>query len=319
MERPQGETELLQHPPLLPSIEVLSVTGRPDLAEVFVGRFADGREVEFVDAVDPDYPKEEKWVINVSTQFGCPVGCPYCDAGSYWKGNLTPDQLMAQIHHVLDRNPKDLQKTCAKLKVHFSRMGEPALNDAVLVALDRLRLALPWSGLWGCLATTAPRNRQKWFASLRDIKNRLYPGRFQLQFSVNSTSEEARKHLIPISHWSLEEIAEYGRTFWQPGDRKVGLNFALAQDVPFDPAVITNRFDPQRFAVKLTPINPTATGIQNGFATVLRSDAEDMVAPAIDALQRSGFDVIVSIGDPGEDEIGSNCGQAVRALHDRDA
>ncbi len=193
-------------------------------------------------------------------------------------------------------------------------MGEPALNDAVLDALVRLRGEMPWPGVWACLATTAPRNRESWFHRLMKIKNDLFPRRFQLQFSMNSTSEDQRRTLVPIPHWSFEEIADYGRRFFSPGDRTVVLNFALAQDVEFDPDKLAPLFEPDVFAIKLTPINPTATGRANGFETLLRSQAEKRLDEAVTRLERLGYAVIISVGDPGEDEIGSNCGQAVTAM-----
>ena len=42
------------------------------------------------DAVDPGTPRERKWVIMVSTQFGCAVGCPMCDVGTIgYNGNCS--------------------------------------------------------------------------------------------------------------------------------------------------------------------------------------------------------------------------------------
>jgi 23S rRNA (adenine2503-C2)-methyltransferase len=295
-------------------LEIVDVVGRPDLAEVLIGRFSDGRCVEFVDAVDPNLPKSKKWIINLSTQFGCPVRCPFCDAGGGYRGDASAAQLMAQVRAVLDRNPPGLNRTCRKLKVHFSRMGEPALNDAVLPALEQLRTDLPQTGVWACVATVAPRGRDDWFERLARLKERFFPGRFQLQFSLNSTDPETRQHLAPIPHWDFQTIADYGSRFFKAGDRKVVLNFALGRRVPFDPAVISERFDPRRFAVKLTPINPTETGAQNGFETVLRGELQPTLKPSLAALNRAGFDVVVSVGDAGEDEIGSNCGQALKAL-----
>jgi 23S rRNA (adenine2503-C2)-methyltransferase len=295
-------------------LDILHTTGRPDLAEVFVGRFGNGRVCEFVDAVDPELPKDEKWIINLSTQFGCPVGCPYCDAGGGYQGDVSAEQMLAMVRHVIARNSQSLPERCAKLKVHFSRMGEPALNDEVLQALRKLRAILPHRGTWACLATTAPRGRKDWFAALRGIKNELYAERFQLQFSLNSTDPETRRRLVPIPHWSLEEIAAFGSRFHEPDDRKVVLNFALATDVPFEPEVVARHFHPDQFAVKLTPINPTETGRKNRFATLLRSERAAAIEEPIEKLRAAGFDVIVSVGDAGEDEIGSNCGQALRLL-----
>ncbi|MBN1773660.1 MAG: radical SAM protein, partial [Deltaproteobacteria bacterium] len=287
--------------------------GVPEIAEVGVLRFRDDARycVETVDGLTPPLERHQKWIINVSTQFGCPVGCPFCDAALAYHGNLTMEELHAQVRWALGRHP-GVAHACAKLKVHFARMGEPSLNDAVLEAMDGLPGVVDSPGLWACVATTAPRGRDAWFARLAELKERRYRGRFQLQFSVQSTDARDRARLTPIPHWSLAELADYGSGFWRPGDRKVILNFALARDIAFDAEALVDTFDPERFAVKITPVNPTARGREAGFATVLRSEREAAVERARQALLARGFDVILSIGEEEEDLIGSNCGQAVR-------
>ena len=294
-------------------MEVISVSGNPEVAEVGVVRFRrdDCYIVETVDGLTPPQTREEKWVVNVSTQFGCPVGCPFCDAALQYHGNLTADELLDQVRWALGRHPGVAAK-CEKLKVHFARMGEPALNPAVLDAMERLPEMAGSAGLWCCVATVAPRGREAWFERLLLIKRRLYHGRFQLQFSVQSTSAEDRSRLIPISHRRMDELADYGRRFFSPGDRKVVLNFALARDVEFDPKVIKRTFDPAKFAIKLTPVNPTAAGQENGFETILRSEQSSLLDRACECLTAFGYDLVISVGDEREDQIGSNCGQAVR-------
>ena len=311
----------LEPPPLLttpcaprPSFEVVHTTGREDLATVFVVRFPHGNVCEMVDAVDPRYPKTDKWILNLSTQFGCPVGCPYCDAGGGYRGDVSAKEMLAMVHHLVARNEEGLAQRCKKLKVHFSRMGEPALNDAVLEVLPRLREWLSGPDVWVCIATTAPRRRHRWFHALTRLKNALFPRRFQLQLSLNSTDEAARRRLVPMDHLSLGELASLGERFYSTGDRKIGLNFALARDVPFQAETIKRWFDPSVFCVKLTPVNPTERGRENGVETVLRSEREEALEESMRDLRGWGYDVVLSVGDAGEDEIGSNCGQAVRFL-----
>ncbi len=294
--------------------EVLRVEGDPEVAEVAVVRYRgdDRYNVECVDGLAPPQTRAQKWIINLSTQFGCPVGCPFCDAAFAYHGNPTADELLAQVRWALDRHPPELAAACGKLKVHFARMGEPSMNPATLEAAERLPELISTPGLWCCMATVAPVKREPWFDALIDLKQRLYRGRFQLQFSCQSTAEADRDRLTPIPHWSLEQIAAYGRRFHEPGDRKVVLNFALALDVAFEPEVILDLFEPDHFAAKLTPVNPTARGAEAGFETVLRSDREAEIQAACDALTSRGFDVVLSVGDEREDRVGSNCGQAVR-------
>jgi len=272
--------------------------------------------LEFVDGLDTRYPREDKWIVNVSTQFGCPVNCIFCDAGGDFKGNLTVAEMLAQVRYVLDCHP-GLAASCGKLKVHFARMGEPSLNDDVVRAMAALPLMPELKdtpGLWCCVPSVAPKGRERWFADLKAMKDDCFPGRFQLQFSVNSTSEKERDRLMPFPHWSMDQIAVYGESFYKPGDRKPVLNFALADDVPFDLDAITKRFCPDCFAIKITPLNPTARGTANGLKTVLRSRRDTILNEATQVLGKAGYEVVISVGDGREDEIGSNCGQAVRAM-----
>jgi len=294
-------------------IDILSHSGRADVAEVFVGamRGDDKRCVEFVDGLDTRFPREEKWIINISTQFGCPVGCVFCDAGGEFLGNLTIEEMLAQVEFIMARHP-ELVSTCSKLKVHFARMGEPALNPAVPEAIAALPLIIDNPNLWCCVPTIAPAGREKWFERLLQVKNEHFRGRFQLQFSVNSTDEENRKRLMPYPSWSMEQVAAYGERFFEADDRRVVLNFALINGVPFEPREIRRRFDPRCFAVKLTPINPTYRGNKAGLETILRSEVEGQLEEDIEFLVGEGYDVVISVGDGREDEIGSNCGQAVR-------
>ncbi|HOX46845.1 MAG TPA: radical SAM protein [Myxococcota bacterium] len=295
--------------------EVLGVSGDPAVAEVAVLRLGGRAEavVEVVDGLTPPLGREDKWIVNLSTQFGCPVGCPTCDAGGGYHGDLDTQELLAQVDWALGRHP-GMAGRCRKLKVHFARMGEPSLNPAVLACLRALPGRLQAPGLWACVASVAPRGREGWFEELRQLKARLYPDRFQLQFSLQSTDPAARARLIPLPCWSFEEIAAYGARFHRPGERKLVLNFALARGVPFEPEALLAHFPPQHFLLKLTPINPTARGRQAGLETTLRGPAAESLAPALARLQAAGFEVICSVGDGREDRIGSNCGQAVRAL-----
>jgi 23S rRNA (adenine2503-C2)-methyltransferase len=306
----KGEVKSVIHP------EIVSKSGQEDVAEVYVARTRKGDDtsmIEFVDGTDGFRPRVEKWIVNVSTQYGCPVGCLFCDAGHEYHGNLTSDEILGQVSGVLERHP-GLASGCKKLKVHFARMGEPALNDNTLEALDGLPDLVNSTGLWACLPTIAPSGRERWFDGLFKVKERHFRGRFQLQFSINTTDMELRSRLMPARLNGLDWMADYSNRFHMSGDRKVVLNFALAEDSPFDPAEITGRFDPAKCAVKITPLNPTRAGGAGGLATASVSGDDAVLEGKVMALQEAGFDVILSVGDGREDAIGSNCGQSVRAF-----
>ena len=300
---------MISRPPRL-----LETSGRDELALVHVLQLDDDplHVVETVDSIDPRYPRQQKSVIILSTQFGCPVGCLMCEAGGAFLGNLSAQQMLSQVQFVLLRRPEVLRTR--KLKVHFARMGEPALNRAVLEALERLPALAPSPGLMACISSVAPAGSEPFFEELIRIKERCYAGgQFQLQLSINSTDPTVRRRMIPIPHLGLEAIARLGGRFFRPGDRKVALNFALARGFPVDPQVLAKLFDPAQFMIKLTPVNPTERSRLHGLDTVLSAATAGATDELAGQLAAAGFDAIVSIGEPEEIAIGSNCGQLVRA------
>ena len=104
----------------------------------------------------------------------------------------------------------------------------------------------------------------------------------------------------------------YGERFYSPGDRKVTLNFALAQDMPVDPQILLNHFDPEIFLIKITPLNPTYQAMENQLSSYIDPNIADNGYEIVEALKLSGYQVIVSIGEVEENLIGSNCGQYIK-------
>lgn len=284
------------------------------LGTLYLARFGPdpARRVEFVDTLEPGLPKEAKWVMMVSTQVGCPVGCAMCDVGSLgFLGNLSAEEILDQVRHVVSENPGLDWRRHPKVKIHFARMGEPSLNPAVLEVLRHLARVAPWPGILPSISTVAPKSPavEPFFEQLLAVKDACYPGgRFQLQFSVHSTDEAERDRIVPIRKWRLEEMAAYGERFVRPGDRKVTLNFALGPGSKLEARRVAEVFSPERFLVKITPVNPTRTADANG-ETRLWHEPPPAVAEAAHRLKDLGFDVVLSPSRPEEVEAATSCGQ----------
>jgi 23S rRNA (adenine2503-C2)-methyltransferase len=78
---------------------------------------------------------------------------------------------------------------------------------------------------------------------------------------------------------------------------------------------VKESFTPEVFAIKLTVLNPTATGRKNGLAPIERYEkAKEEVCHKASEFEACGFEVIQSVGNMEENEIGSNCGQAIRKM-----
>lgn len=294
-------------------IKIHASAGSEDIAMVYIVETSSGNLVECVESVQPPLPREKKWVVLVSTMFGCPIGCIMCDAGGYYHGKPTKEEILSQIDFLVGKRFPDGDIPCEQFKIQFARMGEPSLNQSVLDVLQELPQRYNAPGLMPSISTVAPIGTERFFGRLLEIKQGHYlGGRFQFQVSLHTTDIKLRDYFIPVKKWSFEQIGKYGERFFTTGDRKITLNFALAERMPVDPAELLKFFDPDKFMVKITPLNPTYRARENSLISYINPIDTDRKYEIIQALQESGYQVLLSIGEMEENFIGSNCGQYLR-------
>ena len=292
-------------------MKVVASVGNQEIAMVYVVDF-EGRLVECVEAVQPPIPRDEKWVLMISTLYGCPVGCQFCDAGGHYQGPVSRDDMLSQIKYLIAARYPGGRVPSKQLKIQFARMGDPAFNDEVLDLLEELPALIEAPGLMPSLSTIGPHGRDAFFDRLIDIKSDYYPaGQIQLQFSLHTTDVGLREELVPVKKWDFGRIAEFGDRYFRAGDRKITLNFALAENSPVEAHILERYFDPAKFLVKITPLNPTYRAKEFGLKSMLDGRQSGRHQHIVDSLRQTGFEVIVSVGELEENEIGSNCGQYV--------
>lgn len=293
-------------------MKILYETGGGDPAKVYVAELDDASRIEFVESIQPPISREEKWVLIVSTLKGCPVKCPICDAGGNYGGKLTIDEIFGQLDFMILGRFPDGRVPVPKLKIQFARMGDPAFNDAVVEALRQLPVRYEAPGIMPCISTIGPAGHKDFFDDLISIKNELYSGgRFQTQFSVHTTDEANRRRLIPANIMDFSEIGEFGRRYFQAGDRKITLNFAAPRGFRLNAEDLTPFFPPDKFLVKLTPINPTSSAARSGLTGLIDPADPEACDEIVRRFVSEGYETILSIGDLKENEIGSNCGMYV--------
>ncbi len=262
----------------------------------------------------PLLPLEEKWVITISTQYGCSMRCAFCDVPKVGPGrNATFNDLCRQIQTGLNLHQ---QVTASRrLNIHFARMGEPTWNPNVLDCGSWIREHLsPMHHCHPVVSTMMPRRNlqlMNFIDGWMRIKNQVFEGEAGLQLSINSTDEIERRAMFNDSALSLGEIA-YVMRHALPIGRKITLNFAVAgYDV--DPEKLLRFFSPDRYVCKLTPMHKTAAALANGVQT-----AGDYTTPEpyldIEArLKAAGYKVLVFIASREEDESRITCGNAILA------
>lgn len=274
------------------------------------------RELNGVPNGEP-MPLTEKWVITISTQYGCSMGCRFCDVPKVGKGrNATLNDLNGQILTAIRQHPEITHTK--RLNIHFARMGEPTWNREVLWCAQYIRDNIkPYLGnslVHPVVSTMLPKSNKFLYKFLLDwvsIKNDFYHGDAGLQFSINSTDNEQRDYLFSGNSLPLEEIAEIGCNLPMPLGRKYALNFALADDSIIDGERLASLFDPEKFMCKITPLHRTASCEQNGIAT---TDGYELFTPykAVEEdLKAHGFDVIVFVPSYDEDNGLITCGNAI--------
>ncbi len=191
-------------------------------------------------------------------------------------------------------------------------MGEPSFNMAVLDVINEFDWYFKAPGFLPSISSIAPNGSEKFFDELVKLKNEKFSGgRFQLQFSIHTTDEKKRDELMPVKKWSFEKIAAFGERFYNNGDRKITLSFAPSAENEIDAETIKNIFDPEKFLIKLTPLNKTENVLKNNFQSVISHSDDNNTFEIENEFRESGFGVIIIRNTLDEIKIGSTCGQNI--------
>lgn len=264
-------------------------------------------------------PLTEKWVITISTQYGCSMECKFCDVPKVGPGrNATYYDMLNQIKAGLALHP-ELDYT-NRLNIHFARMGEPTFNGNVLDVAACLKRNIYdfWEksgSVHPVVSTMMPKNNRNLLKFLKiwtnDIKNTLYHGEAGLQLSINSTDDIQREDMFVGNALSLKKISEMCKLLPHPIGRKYALNFALADDYIIDAEKLRDLFDPEDFMVKITPLHKTQSCDDNKIKTTNGYEDFTPYKKAEQDLKKVGFDVIVFIPSYDEDLGMITCGNAI--------
>lgn len=267
-------------------------------------------------------PLSEKWVVTLSTQYGCPMKCTFCDVPNVtFKGNATFDDLKSQLYSAISLFPS--VKYTERLNIHFARMGDPIFNQAVFEFSEWLACSkreiqnetgLRIEVIHPVLTTSMPRKFSRleqhilWWCR---VKNLSFNGQAGMQFSINSTDESQRTEMFQGEQLTLEEFAAIADKMPEPLSRKYCLNFAYSTDFIVDGEKVDRLFDRNKFMAKITPIHNNNACRENNIKTDGGyTDWEPYRKPE-ESLKDCGWDVLVFVPSLDEEDGLVTCGNAV--------
>ncbi len=272
-------------------------------------------------------PLSSKWVITLSTQYGCTQKCIFCDVPNVkFKGNVSYDDLMKQVYSAIKLYSNVTYTD--RLNVHYARMGEPMMNTkevfyhAIKMGSNKFRedlihdLNLRVEVIHPVFTTMLPNNisKENTIANLKEwtrIKNNIYRGQAGLQISINSTNDAQRVEMYQGYSYSINDISDMCEHLEMPIGRKYCLNFALADGYEVDARKLAKLFDTNKFMVKITPIHNNnaceendikTTGGYNEFLPYIKAEKD---------LINAGFDVLIFVPSKDEENSTITCGNAI--------
>ena len=144
---------------------------------------------------------EDKLVVTVSSQKGCPMKCNFCDCPKLgFHGNVSKVGLISEITTAIALSEI---KHGERLNVHFARMGEPTFNKSVIgAAVDIAKIIqdkdsdVTFKEYYPVVSTMMPKSNKNLKRFLHEWVKAGYEyggeDGFGLQFSINTLDENDR-------------------------------------------------------------------------------------------------------------------------------
>jgi 23S rRNA (adenine2503-C2)-methyltransferase len=181
----------------------------------------DGRSVETV-----LMPEEARDTICISSQVGCPVNCQFClTALMGLERNLTAGEIVGQVLFVMQAHR--LTATSGRLNIVMMGMGEPLLNLPNVVKATRLLTDKAGIGISPRRITLSTAGIIPKIAELG-----REPVRPKLAISLNASTEEQRRQLMPITRkYHLKDLIDACRVYPLRPWEKLTFEYVLLRGV----------------------------------------------------------------------------------------
>ncbi len=286
---------LAQELPVLRGREVDRSVSRDDTTKLLIELPGDGsRPPARIETVHiPSRRRGRGATLCVSTQVGCPVGCPFCASGRLGlERNLDRAEILEQFLRGADLGELS--------RVVVMGIGEPLLNlTETEAALTVVREELGIGARKITLSTVG-------FPKRLDELGPTRPG-FQLAISLHSPFDEERAELVPaMAGVPVAEVLAAGDRWFDATGREVTYEYVLLggkNDTLRHAERLASRLRRRRATVNLIPYNVTGEGAGDPFQRPERADVDAFA----ETLNRAGVVATVrwSRGHDGD----AACGQ----------
>lgn len=199
-------------------------------------------------ALDADPDERDGATLCVSTQAGCPIGCPFCASGQLGLArNLRAHEILEQ--YVRGRTLGRLSRSVVM------GMGEPLLNFTNLQsALDAVHDEMGLGSRRVTVSTVGFPDRLRAIAPNRP--------RFQLAISLHTPDQEQRDELVPaMKGIPIEDVLGAGDDWFAKTGREITYEYVLlhgVNDSAGHARRLADRLRGRRATVNLIPYNPVA-------------------------------------------------------------
>lgn len=184
-------------------------------------RLADGKTVETV-----WMPEGERSTICISSQVGCPVNCGFClTALLGLERNLTAGEIVGQV--LVAAADNHLEANADRVNIVMMGQGEPLLNLPGVIKATRL---LTDSGGMAISPRRITLSTAGIIPKIREMARE--PVRPKLAISLNASTEEQRRELMPITRkYHLQDLLEACREYPLRPWEKLTFEYVLLKGV----------------------------------------------------------------------------------------
>jgi len=254
---PASFREKLQHKVSLHSLTMVEEMTSRDGTIKTLFSLADGSTIEATLMPYPAQGGRTHHTTCVSTQVGCPIGCPFCATGQQgFERNLTPGEIIDQVLYFA-RKLKDRGSGSID-NIVFMGMGEPLANyDALWQAIEMLNSPDGFR--------LAARSMTISTAGLVPQIDRLSKANLQvgLAISLHASNNALRDKLVPLNRrYPLEQLIPAVREYFRRTGRRPSFEYILfdrINDSPEDAHALAELLSGLTCHVNLIPANPTGS------------------------------------------------------------